>query len=409
MHPTAIILILCSAVLQTLFPQQQDPAQERSETSGGDHFPPLNGLTISAVGKSEFWQVQKGGLNSEPHLLSNADLTMTADLSEFAGITGTELMIHALANNGECLSGSVGDAQMVSNIEAYRTVKLYQLLIRHSIPSLGLSLLAGVYDLNSEFYVTPSSGIFLNGSHGIGIELGQTGLNGPSIFPNTALSVRLQYSPAEQFQFSAAVIDGHPGSADDCTAFDLTVNSSDGFFTIGEAALLQDASSKYAVGFWYFTGTYADVCAVDGLEEYTERRDNAGFYILADKKVFSESGSETEGLSFFSRFGMTNHHINEIQFHFGGGFTYTGPFEGRSEDQIGYAVAFASYGSDFQKLNRFLSNPVASNETVHELTYRSQFTQWLAGQFDLQYIVHPSASLQIQDPIVAGFRAELSL
>lgn len=367
------------------------------------------GVTVSLTAKSDLWRVVKGGIAPGASFIGNADLTMDADLHELAGLNGTAFFVHILANNGGGVNAGIGDAQMVSNIEGYRTVKLYQCWFRQELPELGLSMLAGLFDLNSEFYVTPTSTLFLNGSHGIGIDLGQSGMNGPSIFPNTALAARVQYSASDRVHIAAAVFDGYPGHPDDCTAFDVTLREGDGLFSISELDYAWNAADKVAAGVWYFSGSYADVCAVDGLEEYNERRDNAGAYLLADLRVYSEPESPEEGLSVFSRFGFANHHINPVQFHFGGGVTYTGLFEGRSEDQFGYAIALASFGPDFQRLSTFIGENTAFAETAHEVTYRAVLTSWCSIQCDLQYIVHPSASLNISSAFAAGFRVEAGL
>jgi carbohydrate-selective porin OprB len=59
------------------------------------------------------------------------------------------------------------------------------------------SVLAGLYELNSEFYRLQSAGLFLNSSFGIGPEFSQSGLEGPSIFPSTSYmsSQRMQGFP----------------------------------------------------------------------------------------------------------------------------------------------------------------------------------------------------------------------
>ncbi len=367
------------------------------------------GITLSAVIKNEFWRVMNGGNRKGSEHLLNADLTATADLSKLAGLSDAAFFIHFLGNNGNSISNDVGDIQMVSNIEGYKTFKLYQCWFEQSFPSVDLSFLVGVFDLNAEFYVTPSSALFLNGSHGVGIDLGQTGLNGPSVFPNTALAMRLRYAPEGKISYSAAVFDGRPGAPDNCNSFDLTLNGDDGYFLIGEAAYVQSGSLKCAAGVWYYTGSFADVCAVDGLEQYFERKDNAGAYLLFDRSLYTEPDEQGGGLNIFTRFGITNDHVNLIRSHFGAGLTYKGPFDGRDEDEIGYAFAYASFGSDFQKLSSFHGESMASFEAAHEVTYRGKLTPWLAVQYNVQYIVNPSASMDVNDVVVNGLRIEISL
>lgn len=390
-------------------PPQEETAPEPVDPSSFRTLQDQYGITLSADIKNEFWGVLNGGIQKGSNHLLNADLTIAADLGTLAGLSDAQFFIHFLGNNGESISGNVGDFQMVSNIEGYRTFKLYQCWFEQSFPTIDLALLIGVLDMNTEFYVTPSSALFLNGSHGVGIDLGQSGLNGPSVFPNTTLALRLRYAPEDAVSFSAAVFDGRPGAPDDCNSFDLSLNGQDGYFLIGETAFEQTGVFKYAAGMWYYTGAFADICAVDGLEEYFERNDNAGAYLLLDRSLYSESVDGSGGLNLFVRLGMTNDHVNVVRAHVGGGLTYLGPISGRDEDELGYAFAYASFGTDFQKLNRFYGQTTSAFEAAHELTYRGALTPWLALQYNVQYIMNPSASVDVNDAVVHGLRVEISL
>jgi len=49
-----------------------------------------------------------------------------------------------------------------------------------------IGLLAGRYDLNTEFYFLPSATVLINSSFGTGPEFSESGRRGPSLFPDTA-------------------------------------------------------------------------------------------------------------------------------------------------------------------------------------------------------------------------------
>ena len=56
----------------------------------------------------------------------------------------------------------LGDAQVVSNIEASRATRLYELYVEGTSPGGGSSLLFGFWDLNSELDVIEPATLFLN-------------------------------------------------------------------------------------------------------------------------------------------------------------------------------------------------------------------------------------------------------
>ena len=67
--------------------------------------------------------------------------------------------------------------------------------MQHNFQWSGVSLLGGIYDLNSEFDRLQAAGLFLNSSFGVTPEIAQSGETGPSIFPRTAAGLRLSVKP----------------------------------------------------------------------------------------------------------------------------------------------------------------------------------------------------------------------
>jgi len=59
--------------------------------------------------------------------------------------------LYGLANHGHDASDDAGDAQGVDNIAAPQTIKLYEAWWQRAFLSDHISLLLGIYDLNSEF------------------------------------------------------------------------------------------------------------------------------------------------------------------------------------------------------------------------------------------------------------------
>ena len=71
-------------------------------------------------------------------------------------------------------------------------MKLYEAWFEQTLFDDRLSFKAGLYDLNTEFDVVETAGLFINSSHGIGPDFSQSGVNGPSIFPTTSLGIRVK-------------------------------------------------------------------------------------------------------------------------------------------------------------------------------------------------------------------------
>ena len=124
-------------------------------------------------------------------LLDNLDVVADLDLGRAMGWRGATLHGYLLSNQGGAPNDFAGTLQGVDNIEVGRqAVRLYELWVDAPVGE-HLSILAGLYDLNSEFYATESAGLLIAPPFGIGSELASTGVNGPSIFPSTALALRV--------------------------------------------------------------------------------------------------------------------------------------------------------------------------------------------------------------------------
>lgn len=307
-----------------------------------------------------------------------------------------------MANSGGGLNASSGEMQLASNIEAYRTMRLYQCWVEQELPGIGLSFLAGLYDLNSEFYVTESAGLFLNSSFGIGVELAQTGLNGPSIFPSTSLAFRVRYDMADVGSFSAALLDGAPGAHEDGERFGIALNGEEGLLMISEISFMAGEGGRIGGGLWRYTAPFEDLCASG---EPVMRTDNNGAYVLADFAL-SPGLTDDDGLQIFLRGGFASGHVNAVRRHIGTGVVYE---SAGGALLAGYALAVAEVGNDFTLLQQAGGSPTVPAESVHELTISRCFTDWLTLQGDLQYIIHPSARRDIGHALVGGARIIIAM
>lgn len=135
-----------------------------------------HGLDFSLIYKAEVGRILGGGKSPGTSYLENLDLKLEIDGEKLFGQPQFSAFIYGIGDKGS-ESGNVptvfvGDAQGASNIEtAVDDFKLYEAWIQWSFWYKKISLLAGLHDLNSEFYVTESSTPFLNSSFGVGRDL----------------------------------------------------------------------------------------------------------------------------------------------------------------------------------------------------------------------------------------------
>lgn len=301
--------------------------------------------------------------------------------------------IHA---NGSAATGElVGDAQAVSSLETgFETTRIYEAWGQVSLGST--SLLAGLYDLNGEFDVLDSAGLFLNGAYGMGWDIGQSGRNGPGIYPFTALALRGDYR-GKNFTVRLAALDGVPGDLDDPERVDFDLRRTEGAMLIGELEHRVD-NGKLLFGAWSYTEH------LPKLEDEASTAPSRSVY-LRGEYTFSPTGTLGTPSTFF-RLGWAEGEVNTFSEYASAGLVLAGALAQRPDDQFG--VAF-SYSGLSEQAAASLGADREDGELNVEVTYAFAITEKLTIQPNLQYIASPSGDPAISDAVVAGVRIGFSM
>jgi porin len=363
------------------------------------------GIAIEAVLTADFLYNARGGLRRDGTILGNFDLTFELDTAKAGGWKDGTFFLYGLGNwnSGGYISDITGDLQVTSNIQASQAVRLYEAWYEHRFAGERLSLLVGLHDFNREFDATEYGSMFINSSFGISADIAQTA---PSIFPTTALALRVRARPTERSYLLAGVYDGKPGDPYDSKRTTIKLSKDDGVFAALETGLAHGEAGrsdyyKLGIGTWMQT---AEVENFDG--EFHDR--NFGVYLIGEKTLFTESDG-AQGLGAFVQLGYADENRNQLAYYWGAGLRYIGLIPGRDHDEVGIAVASAWNGGKFIRFSRNVaSTPVERTETVIEAAYRAEVLPGLILQPDLQYIINPSMDPKLDNALQLGIRLEMS-
>jgi len=336
-----------------------------------------SGITLEGVYTGEFVRNFAGGtLNRKSFIYEdNLDLMLTLDTEKLRLWPGGTLFAYGLRNHGGDPSADlIGDLQTASNIEAPDHFSIQELWYEQNLADGAFSLLFGLHDMNSEFYVSNYGALFINSSFGIGPEL--SGNVPSSIFPKAGLSVRVHIRPIDAAYVQAAVFDGDPATR--------RLKASEGKMAIFEAGIEGERGS-YKAGYWLHTA--------DKTFNNQTFKNDYGVYLIADQEIMRLEDDTAIGA--FIQWGWVPDVRNEITGYFGGGLHMHGLLPARDEDDLGIAVARA--------------DTHASAETALELTYRLVLTPWLAIQPSFQWILNPGGDATIKTAKVGLFRFETTL
>ena len=160
----------------------------------------------------DLWTGLSGPLKGRTGTAGLLDLRAGIDAERAWGWTGTRLFAHVLGSHGNQPNRSHGGAQGLDNIEAkVDTLTLFEAWVERALFDDRASVLFGLLDLNAEFQVTESTAVLIHPGFGTASELGQTGRNGPSVFPVSSLALRGRWRFDDDLSVRAAVFDGVPG------------------------------------------------------------------------------------------------------------------------------------------------------------------------------------------------------
>lgn len=368
-----------------------------------------HGMTVDAVYKADVFSNTTGGIKTGTRALDNMDLMINLDGEKLAGLKGTTALIHFLNNFGRKPDADlVGSGQGIDSIETSEpAAKLYQAWVQQSLFDDKVSVLGGLYDLNSEFYVNEPALLFIEPTYGIGTDIAQSGVNGPSIFPTTALAARIKVQPTKEWYAQAVLLDGIPGDPNDAKGTHIDLDKEDGGLVVAEAGYIpggENPEGKFGVGAWWYSKKAPDLTDVDA-NGNPVMHNNEGIYVIADHSLYKEGKDSKKGLAGFARLGFANEDVNQFNYAWAVGLVYTGAIPTRDDGQLGFAVNGAHNSSKFTNASETAGNPVDSQETAFELTYNDHITPWFALQPDIQYIIDPGTNPASDNALIVGGRA----
>lgn len=427
------------------------------------------GVTFGAQYIADSLSNVSGGLKNDTAYVGRIQLSLALDFEKLAGLKGGSFYVSAYDIQGNQFSANaLGNLMPASNIEAYNTLRLFDLWYQQEWFDGKLSLRFGQIAADDEFFISDHASVFRNGTFGWPALMGTNLPSGGPGYPLATPGVRVMVTPVEQLSLSAAVFDGDPGDSPGTTnpqkrdSSGTRVDFNQGVLAIFEAAykLNQEKDAKglpgtYKIGGFFDTFHTSDLLNddqglslgdVDSTGTARQHPDNWGIYFIADQTIWRPSPPEKPktavdpesrtakpeetnccpaGLAAFWRVGGTPDDRNTVSFYTDGGLNYTGLIPGREQDVFGFGVAYAQISNDLIQLTNDSNNangtntPAGSYEMVFEWTYQFVVAPWWTVQPDVQYIVHPgggrvadpddsAGATALKDAVVLGVRTSIT-
>lgn len=379
--------------------------QLRTQATSADHGPSPITLRLQYTGEAAYNVT--GGIHNGGTYLNQILGQLHVDTDKAFGWIGGSFVLEGFYENANSLDtqyiGSAQDASLIdtSGVAMFR---LYQAYYKQDIGNT--NLLFGIYDPETEFGITRPMDIFFNGAYAWTFTLDQSGLNGPSTYPNTSLAFRVREKLTDHWSVQAAVLDGVPDSLRSPNANAVILNRTNGALLIGEIDYTPSRATKIMAGYWHYTGKFSAINQTGADETERQVFGSSGGYIGAATRLYSQTAHR--GLDGFVNIGFADGTTNVVDGSLNLGVTYTGLLDARPYDRLGVAAGIARASSAYRAMQIESGARFKNYETNLELTWRAPITKWLTVQPDIQYWINPGMTPALKNDLLLMVHFEIS-
>ena len=387
----------------------------------------------------EVWGNTSGGLKTGAVYTGLLNFGATVDLEKATGWKGASMSTTWSWLSGRDASQDlVGNFLTVSNIAGFNTLRMFTLWFQQNLADDKISIRLGQLAADSEFLVSDYAGLFINATFGWPPLTAQNLPNGGAGFPMGTPGARIAWNPADWFTFQAAAFQGDVFAQDvNRHGFLWRLDAQTGYTFFNEAQVRWNRRDEETglpgqlkTGVWFQTGASADA-----LTESTNSG-NAGFYAILDQMLYrapvgpADSGKDAKaagdgkesktfkspvacgksdrGLGWFGRVGFAPADRNFINLYFDTGLSYKGLIPGRGDDTLGIGFGYAQLSNGARDSLREEGSAPTGAEMVIEFTYQARLCPSLVVQPDVQYIINPGGTTDLNNAFVIGARAAVT-
>jgi porin len=345
------------------------------------------------------------------------------DLEKFVGMVGTQFHISGLWRAGQNLSKAVvGNDIVCSTIFGNEQFRFYFLYLEQDLFDKRLNVRLGRIAAGDDFATSPLYGIYVsNGIDGVPITIPINMFF--SVYATATWGARAKFNINEDFYTFSGIYDGDKGvSYNDLYGFDFSLRLKQGLAFAQELAYAPakgigpgQLPGHYKAGIYYNGATCRDLYSDINGNSYSvtqlDRKKHIGnynVYIHADQMIWREKGTKDQGIIPWTCAVLGDQNINKFPFFLMGGLVYKGMVPTRDNDVTAVGLMYAKYSDKLKESQQSAGSSPQQYEIALEFTHRVQITKWMYFQPDLQYIIQPGGTGNIDDALVIGFQAGLT-
>ena len=341
-----------------------------------------------------------GGIEHDSSYAGDLFIGAKFDLEKLLGWDSTVFTLSGIDRHGRSIDSAVGGQYSVMQLVGGQNAFLYEVNLEKKFLDDTLSVKLGRLSATDDFVGSPYYGYSLNNA--VNGQIRAVLFDGVmTSYPFPVWGGRVKYQPSEEFYFSLGAYQLSDDIFDrDDQGVDFRIEGDDGisiFTQVGWSPKFCEKPANFFIGMNN---------AFYRMEEFnTDDTSNhfVRFYAHADYQVYAEDAPGKEGLVAFLTLAYTRQgEIAIIPFQTTLGLHYRGLFPGRNDDRTVFFATFGKFSDDYaaERVAAGEGNP--DYELVLELGHRFEMTKFAYIQPDLQYIIRPGGTGDVDNALVAG-------
>lgn len=346
------------------------------------------------------------------------------NLEKLAGLIGLQFHISGLWRQGRNLSTDVIHNEIVcSTIYGHEQFKFYFLYLEQALLNDRLQIRIGRIAAGDDFAASPFYGLYVsNGIDGVPISIPKNMFF--TVYPTATWGARAKLYLNDDFYIQSAIYNGDEGVGRDCMyGLDFSLRLKRGIAFAQELAYApkngigpQGLPGHYKGGVYYNGEVQRDLYADANGASYAitgsaakKHLGNYNVYLHADQMIYREKGTKDQGLTPVISVTLGPDDVNKFPLFLWAGLTYKGLIPDRDDDTTSFGLTYMTYSDALRESQKSVGARTQDSETVFEFTHRVQITKWMYMQPDIQYILTPEGTGDIDDAFVIGFQFGLVL
>lgn len=355
----------------------------------------------------------------------NIGLDLLLDMDHLVGFADTTLLVKFSHREGDSVSeenvapSEGGNTFTVQEIYGGQTHKLANVQLNTALLDQRLDLAYGRLVANDDFLRSPLYCQFVNNSFCGSPKA--VFLQDPftfSAYPTAQWGARARYdTPSRNWTLMGAIYDGDPelkggdpdDNGDNKHGTSLEFGDNGAVFAL-ESHFHRNRFSTdklpgvYKIGGYYMSGDFRDISRIDS----RTTDGNAMVWLTADQMLIRERPGSSQGLSWFGTLVFSlEDQVNSMDEYFGTGLVYQGLFPNRPDDTTGLAITAGWYSDELNKARKLQGKAEQDYEAVIELNHKFVLARGIEFQPDIQYIIDPAGTGDIDDALLIGVKVSV--